>query len=69
MTQQGKLDPADERKLLKAKAAADQAATIREEYRVIAVEMMGKSSVREIARLTGVSTNTLQRWKRRIHKT
>ncbi len=36
--------------------------------RVIAVEMIGKSSYREVARLTGLSTNTLQRWKREAGK-
>lgn len=28
--------------------------------------MVGRSSYREVERLTGVSTNTLQRWKKEI---
>lgn len=63
VTQQGRLDPADEKRLLEAKAADDATAAVRDEYRRVAVEMMGKASIREVARLTGLSTNTLQRWK------
>lgn len=61
VTQRGKLTPDDERRLLDAHNAAKAAADHR---RTVAVEMMHKSSVREVARLTGLSTNTLQRWKR-----
>jgi DNA invertase Pin-like site-specific DNA recombinase len=64
VTQRGQLDAADEQRLLDARQtyeAAIEAAT--QEYRGLAVEMMRKSSIREVARVTGLSTNTLQRWK------
>lgn len=64
VTQRGRLTPEDEQRLKDAKAKDAEAATWRDEYRRVAVEMMEKSSLREVARLTGKSTNTLQRWKR-----
>lgn len=64
MTQKGRLDPEDERRLLAAKRTDEDAQATRDWYRRIVVEMVGKSSYREVERLTGLSTNTLQRWKR-----
>lgn len=66
VTQRGRLTPEDEQRLAEAKAKDAEAALARDEYRRVAVEMMEKSSVREVARLTGLSTNTLQQWKRRV---
>ena len=66
VTQRGRLSSEDEQRLLDAKARDAEIAAVRDEYRRIAVEMMEKSSVREVARLTGLSTNTLQQWKRRV---
>lgn len=66
VTQRGRLSPEDEQRLADAKAKDAAVAVAREEYRRVAVEMMMKSSVREVARLTGLSTNTLQQWKRRV---
>ncbi len=61
MTERGDLEPADQARLLAAKEDANLTAA---NYRAVAVEMMHKSSVRAVARITGLSTNTLQRWKR-----
>lgn len=60
MTQRATLSAEDEVRLLEAKAEEDAA---RARYRAVCVEMMDKSSVRVVADLTGLSTNTLQRWK------
>lgn len=64
VTQRGALSPDDEERLMAAKAADEAAADVRRQYVAIVVEMINKSSYREVARLTGLSTNTLQRWKR-----
>lgn len=64
MSQRGALTDDDRRRLLEAKTASEEAETIRAHYRSVCVEMMAKSSIRVVAELTGVSTNTLQRWKR-----
>lgn len=61
VTQRGQLDAKDVRRLLAAQLAAQDA---EQERRRVVVEMVGKSSFREVERLTGISTNTLQRWKR-----
>ena len=65
MTQKAALSAEDEDLLLRAKDAAEEAAAGPiAVYRHVVVEMIDKSSYREVARLTGLSTNTLQRWKR-----
>jgi DNA invertase Pin-like site-specific DNA recombinase len=64
MTQRGQLDPTDEARLTAAKAEYDRAIQAIEDYRAVVVEMIEKASYREVARLTGLSTNTLTRWKR-----
>ena len=64
MTQRGRLDPDDVARLMAAKREDEEAAKRRETYKRVAVAMVEKSSYREVERLTGLSTNTLQRWKR-----
>lgn len=65
VTQQGRLDAADKDKLLSALIDYEAASAW---YREVVLEMIDKSSYREVARLTGLSTNTLQRWKREAGK-
>lgn len=64
MTQRGELSAEDQRRLLEAKAEDDATSNVRGRYREVVVEMLEKSSYREVGRLTGLSTNTLQRWRR-----
>ena len=64
MTQRGELSAEDLDRLLHAKAADQEADAARLRYRSVCVEMVSKSSLRNVAHLTGLSTNTLQRWKR-----
>lgn len=61
VTQRGQLTDADKIRLLAVQADVTEA---RERLQEVAVEMVEKSSYREVARLTGFSTNTLQRWVR-----
>lgn len=68
VTQRGMLTPEDRERLLTAKAADEDADEVRRGYMAVAVEMVEKSSFREVAGLTGLSTNTLQRWKREAEK-
>jgi DNA-directed RNA polymerase specialized sigma24 family protein len=68
MTQKGTLSPEDEQELLDAKQIYDSAQEMLAEYRAVVIYMLDKSSYREVARLTGLSTNTLQRWKREASK-
>lgn len=60
VTQRGQLAPEDLDRLLAAKAA-DTAA--RDEYKRVVVELMGASSMRTVRAATGLSLDTLQRWK------
>lgn len=64
MTQRAKLSSKDQGRLEEAMAWAQSARIDLEKSRQVVVEMIDKSSYREVARLTGLSTNTLQRWKR-----
>lgn len=58
----GVLSDAQLRRLAKAAAKRDQAA---EEYRAEVVKVLAEGgSFSEVANATGLSTNTLQRWKR-----
>ena len=68
MTQRQALSSGDERRLLLARADYLESLKTAEAYRAVVVEMIDKSSYREVARLTGISTNTLQRWKREAGK-
>ena len=68
MTQKGVLSDADRMKLDAAMIENHEAQAQIENYRAVVVEMLGKSSFREVANLTGLSTNTLQRWKREAGK-
>lgn len=63
VTQRGRLDKTDRVELLRAQ---DEALRATAHYRRLTVEMVERSSYREVERLTGVSTNTLQRWKKEI---
>ncbi|MDR7253691.1 transposase-like protein [Nocardioides sp. BE266] len=65
MTQRGQLSQEDERQLF---AALREAKVAEGRFQLLAVEMVAKSSFREVARLMGLSTNTLQRWKREAVK-
>lgn len=58
------MSDADRAKLDDALIAHHEALAQITRYRAVVVEMIGKSSFREVANLTGLSTNTLQRWKR-----
>ena len=64
VTQRGELSADDLDRLLQARAADQEADAVRAHYRSVCVEMVSKSSLRNVAQLTGLSTNTLQRWKR-----
>lgn len=68
MTQKGTLSPEDERELADAMIEWRMAEDAMAGCRLVVVEMIDKSSYREVARLTGFSTNTLQRWKREAGK-
>lgn len=64
MTQKAALGPEDLERLGRAQNLYGEAQDKIAAYRFVVVEMIEKSSYREVARLTGLSTNTLQRWKR-----
>jgi DNA invertase Pin-like site-specific DNA recombinase len=68
VTQRAALSAADQSRLAEARRDYDDAMRTIDTYRAVAVEMVEKSSYREVARLTGLSTNTLQRWKREAGK-
>lgn len=68
MTQRAVLDSGDQEKLAIAQTNYLKAQAWISAYRRVVVEMIDKSSYREVARLTGLSTNTLQRWKREAGK-
>lgn len=57
----GELSSPDAALLLRSQVEME---TARADLKRLAVELMGKSSIREVARITGLSTNTLQKWKR-----
>lgn len=61
MAQRGKLSRKDEERIIKAWMEAQRATVA---YKRLVAEMIEKSSYREVERATGVSTNTLQRWKK-----
>jgi DNA invertase Pin-like site-specific DNA recombinase len=64
VTQRGQLSPEDEQRLADAKVQHDDAVeAVTAAYRRLVLEMVAKSSLREVSRATGLSTNTLQRWK------
>jgi len=64
MTQRGQLAPEDEEALKLTMCEWERAEAIRAAVREVVVTAIEQSSYREVARLTGLSTNTLQRWKR-----
>lgn len=68
MTQKGQLSEADQLDLSEAMEDWRRTEETRAMIRSAVVEMVEKSSYREVARLTGLSTNTLQRWKREAGK-
>jgi uncharacterized protein YerC len=68
MTQRASLSDADEQKLRQSLRDYFVANSMIEKHRAVVVEMVEKSSYREVARLTGLSTNTLQRWKREAQR-
>jgi hypothetical protein len=61
VTQRGQLSRDDQTRLF---VALHDAKSAEGAFQLLVVEMIEKSSYREVARLTGLSTNTLQRWKR-----
>lgn len=63
MTQRGQLTPEDEERLLVAWAESRRTTAA---YKRLIAEMINKTSYREVSRFTGVSTNTLQSWKKEI---
>ncbi len=66
MTQRVPLTPEDEKRLQTARADFEATKAVHDRYRQVCVEMVQKSSLRVVAELTGLSTNTLQRWKREV---
>lgn len=61
VTQQGQLSDYDRERLLSSqREVAEQSAF----FQALCCEMVDKSSYRIVSQLTGISTNTLQRWKR-----
>lgn len=68
MTQRGKLEPHEEFILTGTLREMRKAEVVRDMHRLAIVEMVDKSSFREVSRLTGISTTTLQRWKREAGK-
>lgn len=63
MTQRGVLSPEDEEQLLAAWMEARRTTVA---YKRLVIEMIEKTSYREVARFTGVSTTTLQQWKKEM---
>ena len=63
MTQRGKLSPEDEEQLVAAWMESRRTTVA---YKRLVAEMIEKASYREVERFTGVSTTTLQRWKREL---
>jgi DNA invertase Pin-like site-specific DNA recombinase len=61
VTQRGQLSLEDVEQL---KAAAQAVIA----YRRLVLEKVAQTSYREVARVTGISTTTLQRWKREAEK-
>lgn len=58
----------DQKYLSRAMSMLERAQRDVENYRAVVVELVEKYSFREVARVTGLSTNTLQRWKREAGK-
>lgn len=58
------LTESDAHKLREVMRQWDETEATREELRQIVANMVGRSSFRAVAEVTGLSTNTLQRWKR-----
>lgn len=68
VTQKATISGFDEKLLARAMLQMERAQRDIVSYREIVVELVEKYSFREVARLTGLSTNTLQRWKREAGK-
>lgn len=68
VTQKATISGFDEKLLARAMLQMERAQRDVVSYREIVVELVEKYSFREVARLTGLSTNTLQRWKREAGK-
>lgn len=65
MTQRGQLSIDDKLRLVAVEADVTEA---QERFEETVLEMVEKSSYREVSRWTGLSTTTLQRWKREAEK-
>lgn len=65
VTQKKTPTPEDAKRLRDGKAKYDAAGQVREDFADFVAEMLKTYSVREIADTIGVSTNTVQRWKKR----
>lgn len=61
VTQRGQLSPEDEERIMAAWMESRRSTVA---YKRLIAEMVDKSSYREVSRVTGVSTATLQKWKR-----
>lgn len=68
VTQRGTLSSETEERLMAAKANYEAADQFRVDYVEIVVAAIHESSLRVVAEKTGLSTNTLQRWKREAEK-
>ncbi len=68
MTQRGQLSDEDKRTIDEWDELASAAQQVLGEWRRVMVGMVSRSSYREVSRLTGISTTTLQRWTREAGK-
>ena len=68
MTQRGRLTDGQERRLREIVEDWRLLEATLAEHRGEIARFVGLSSYREVARITGFSTNTLQRWKREAGK-
>lgn len=68
VTQKGTLTEEEREELTAALGDWRRAEGIQADVRAKCVEAVGRSSYREVAAVTGFSTNTLQRWKREMDR-
>ncbi len=66
MTQRGRLSEGDKGEIDSWAVSVRMAEETLAQYRRAMVEMVGRSSFREVSDATGISTTTLQRWKREL---
>ncbi len=68
MTQRGRLDHEQRERLRASMHEAEETRKELARHRATVVKFVEASSFREVSELTGISTTTLQRWKREAGK-